>query len=155
MSMPRNTPDKFWLNVHKTDDCWLWSAGCTGAGYGGWQFDNKFVLAHRFSYELIHGPVPKDICVLHKCDNPPCVRPDHLFLGTHADNARDRDIKGRAASRLGVGNGSAKLTESDVREIRYLYTTGGWTHRSLSLKYGVTQTPVQFLLQGKTWKHVN
>lgn len=95
--------ERFWKKVQKHDDgCWLWTAGTDGKGYG--QFRIRLGLktkAHRFSYELAHGPIPKadegyhGWCVLHRCDNPACVRPEHLMLGTHQDNMRDMWQKGR------------------------------------------------------------
>lgn len=79
------------------DGCWEWTASRNEArrGYGQLNVDGRPVMAHRVMYELFVGPIPPGLCVCHHCDNPPCVRPDHLFLGTHGDNAKDRDMKGR------------------------------------------------------------
>lgn len=89
---------RFWSKVNKTDTCWFWTASTVGKStyrYGGFWYKGKTVRAHRFSYEETYGPIPKGMKVLHKCDNPLCVRPDHLFLGTDADNNLDRSLKGR------------------------------------------------------------
>ncbi|MFD8088690.1 HNH endonuclease signature motif containing protein [Streptomyces malaysiensis] len=87
---------RFWLRVAKSDGCWTWRAALNAYGYGAfWTADKKVVGAHRFSYQLHYGPIPEGMWVLHRCDNPPCVRPDHLFLGSPADNIHDMDSKGR------------------------------------------------------------
>jgi hypothetical protein len=107
---------------------------------------------------LTQGPLPDGACVLHRCDNPPCVRPDHLFLGTRADNNRDMVTKGRA--RVGVNppvgerSGSVRLTSEQVRAIRDEHPRGGCTTRSLAAKYTVSQATINDILCGKTWKHL-
>lgn len=98
---PRPVSERFWDKVDKSADCWLWTSAKNMDGYGemlvgrGSNGRYKWERAHRMSYRLAIGPIPKGLWVLHRCDNPPCVRPDHLFLGTAADNAHDRDAKGR------------------------------------------------------------
>ena len=88
---------RFWSYVTKTDDCWPWTGSIHNTGYGRMKAKHKQVFVHRVSWEMSNGPIPNGMFVLHRCDNPPCVRPDHLFLGTKGDNNRDRVAKGRSA----------------------------------------------------------
>lgn len=87
--------DRFWARVDKSGECWVWTGAALPAGYGRWKGAHRLVYAHRFSWELANGPIPDGMLVCHRCDNPPCVRPDHLFLGTPTDNIRDMNAKGR------------------------------------------------------------
>lgn len=149
--------ERFWPNVKKTENCWIWIGGFRDDGYG--RFDCIFFkekAAHRVSYCMANGPIPTGLCVLHRCDNSACVRPDHLFLGTLADNARDMYAKGRNRSRplIGEENPKAKLTEKDVKEIRSLYTTGEYSCASLARIYPVSIATVHNILTRKIWKHI-
>ncbi len=110
------------------------------------------MLAHRFSWELHNGPIPKGFCVLHRCDNPPCVRPDHLFLGTHLENIRDMVKKNRGYDRHGEKNPRAKLTERKVIEIRRRYELGE-TQESLGREYGFVQAYISQIVLRKIWKN--
>jgi hypothetical protein len=87
--------ERFWTRVDKSGECWVWTGAHLPTGYGRLTGAKRGMYAHRFSWELHNGPIPDGLLVCHKCDNPPCVRPDHLFLGTNVDNIRDRDAKGR------------------------------------------------------------
>jgi hypothetical protein len=101
MAIAKSTPpaERFWAKVEKTDSCWPWRAG-VNKEYGEFNFGNNWMRqAHRVAWELTHGPIPDGLCVLHKCDVPLCVNPDHLFLGTKLDNVRDMIAKGRAYRR--------------------------------------------------------
>lgn len=104
--------------VVKTDTCWLWTGGKFSDGYGNIGTSKGARRAHRVAYELYVGPIPEGLQVLHSCDNPACVNPAHLSVGTNADNMRDRDIKGRHVSCPGALNGASKLGESSIRIIR-------------------------------------
>src|SRR4026209_597513 len=115
----RGVHARFWSKVQKTDSCWLWLASKGEHGYGWVALNNKNRHASRAAWELTNGPIPKGMFVLHRCDNPPCVRPDHLFLGTTQDNANEMSRKGR--SLYGERNRRAKLTEAQVLEIRCRY----------------------------------
>lgn len=134
------------------DDCWGWS-GFKYKGYGRMRVGSASVGAHRVSYELHVEPIPDGMTVLHKCDNPECTNPRHLFVGTNEDNNRDRDEKGRQA--IGVRAPTAKLTESAVRDIRRNVTTKrGSNLASFARKYGVTRKTAGDAYHGRTWGHV-
>lgn len=137
---------RFWAKVDKSGDCWIWTANCTSGGYGQFQYSYKQPRqAHRVAWELELGPVPIGLDVLHHCDNPPCCRPDHLFLGTDADNVADRTRKGRTAK--GSQNAGAKLTEQQVLEIRESTATA----RIVALKYGICLNHVYVIRNRGKW----
>jgi hypothetical protein len=149
--------DRFWERVEKTQTCWNWIGAKQTGGYGHFYLgtvNGKKVkrLAHRYSYELHNGPIPAGMDVLHKCDNPGCVNPEHLFLGTQATNDADRDAKGRQAR--GSEHGMAKLTEAQVREMRAAYAAGGVTYKELGQKYGVSGAQAHCAIAGVWWKHL-
>lgn len=101
-----------------------------------------------------NGPIVGGLCVLHRCDNPSCVNPAHLFLGTQLDNARDREAKGRRRSPKGATNGRAKLTEADVRDMLRRHVPGVTSARDHAARYGISKTVVNGILRGEYWKHV-
>jgi len=119
------------------------------SGYVYLRKDGRQVYAHRLAWEVEYGPIPKGTCVCHICDNPLCINPEHLFLGTHTDNMNDMVLKGR--TQHGERRHSAKLTEDQVREIRQCRY---WPQRELSNKFGVSQSTISVILAGKKWKHV-
>jgi HNH endonuclease len=132
--------------------CWIWMRACTSGGYGKLRVGGRLVLAHRFAWELTRGPIPTGIHVLHRCDVPSCVNPKHLFLGSHADNMRDKCAKGRHNSPRGIRNGrsAAKLSADQVAAIRGDQRSG----RSVALEYGVSKSSVCKARSGRTWGYL-
>lgn len=141
----------FWSRVVASGDCWLWTGVRTGSGYGEISRSGRYISAHRAAYEMLLGSIPDGLCVLHHCDNPLCVRPAHLFLGTHADNAADRNMKRRQAR--GERQGLAKLTSRRVRWIRKAYAAGLGSQRKLADRFGVSQPTIWKIIHRKTWGH--
>lgn len=141
---------RFWKKVEKNDDdCWIWQGEKTTHGYGFFRLEGrkntrKRIMAHRKAYMLTYGKFDDSLLVCHKCDNPPCVRPDHLFLGTDQDNNTDKMIKRRAAK---------ALTEKDVLEIVKLVKSGK-SMLSVSKLYGVVATSVANIMSGKNWAYL-
>lgn len=145
---------RFWNQVRKTDNCWEWIGAKDGDGYGQFTTTNKKNnRAHRFSYEIHKGPIAKGLRVLHSCDNPSCVNPNHLSLGTDADNLKDAINKGRLKLK-GEHNPSSKLTENQVREIRELRKSGV-SIKDIAARYKVSDFPIRGIINGTRWKHVS
>lgn len=147
---------RFWDKVDISGDCWEWKATTITGGYGHFGLNGELVLAHRFSYSLVYGEIPEGMCICHHCDNPGCVRPSHLFMGTRSDNARDMVAKGRdrQPDSRGERQGASKLVENDVREIRRLYVTGRVTQALLSKMWRVSKQHVHDIVHRKKWKHI-
>ena len=131
--------------------CLEWTGHRDEWGYGRYGADKR---AHRVSYAEAFGPIPDGMLVCHRCDNPRCVNPAHLFLGSNADNVRDRNDKGRYADTKGEKNPASKLTETQVREIRKKYANGGITQPQLALEYGFKQPSISDIIRRKTWSHI-
>jgi hypothetical protein len=147
--------ERFWEKVEKTEGCWRWTGAKYNYGYGKIRRGGKTILAHRVSWILHKGPIPEGMCVCHHCDNPPCTNPAHLFLGTHQDNAVDRERKGRGGGCLlqkGEKHPSAKLTKAKVDEARARYEAGEVGQRSLAREYGVDQSTMSDAINGLTWQ---
>ena len=139
---------RFWAKVNKTDDCWEWTGCLNNKSYGQIRVDGKAELAHRVSWEMANGLIADGLCVLHKCDNPKCVRPDHLFLGTIADNNQDKVRKGRQAKLRGENQANAKLTNAQATEMRKLYATGCYSTKTLAPLYGIAAFNVWRIVAG-------
>lgn len=182
LSQPEITPhieQRFWALVDRSDPdgCWEWKGGRWDRygqkGYGVFKIKHEGkwqrFKAHRISYLLAHGHFPKHLAC-HTCDNPVCVRPDHLFDGTNADNLADMKAKGRAATGLRSGRytmpertargehaATSKLTEAQVLEIRATYKRGdrhGRGYGALAAKYGVSKFAIRMIVIGRHWRHL-
>lgn len=148
---------RFWekVNIKSDDSCWEWESNIGTGGYGIVMENGRQLKAHRVSYELTYGSIPDGLCVCHKCDNPPCVNPSHLFLGTIAENMRDMDNKGRRTKKRAVGSKvhTAKLVENDVIKIKEMISNSVPCTEIAKL-FGVHKQIVYCIKYGKTWKHV-
>lgn len=149
----KSLADRLWSRTKKTESCWLWMGSPDKFGYG------KLVVrkgiekgAHRISWELAHGPIPDGLLVLHKCDVPNCVNPDHLFLGTYKDNKADCISKGRHSH--GSNHWKTHLKEDDIRLIRRLYREGIALQQELANRFRVPQTQISRIVRGTSWTHV-
>lgn len=152
---------RFWRNVEKGDSCWLWAAGrfSDGMRYGQFRVGRKKWKAHRVAWVITNGKIPDGLRVCHHCDNPICVRPGHLFLGTDYENAIDRTRKGRTrnGSREHAylwrheRNPAAKITLEDAREIRLLRTSG-MSFTAIGEAYGISKSQARNIITGVSWK---
>lgn len=138
---------RFWMKVHKGDGCWTWTAARDKNGYGFFRMNGKQCHAHRVAWILQNGQIRDGLWVLHKCDNPPCVNPSHLFLGTVLDNHHDMDSKHRRVITRGENNYLAKLTEVEARAI--IRAEG--TQQSIAEIFGVARTTVSRIKAGVRW----
>lgn len=172
---------RFWKKVdkngptqpHMTAPCWVWTAS-KAVGYGRFRVGNHLIKAHRIVWVIHHGQIPHDgsyhgLCVCHRCDNPACCNPSHLFLGTSNDNNHDKEVKGRGnhvkgdnhysrthPERLarGEANKLSKLTAEKVIKIRSIYGDGALSCHQLGVLFGVTDSVINKVIRYKLWKHV-
>lgn len=133
--------------------CWEWVGNTSTRERGQFWIGGKQDYCHRIAWQLSNGPITDGLHVLHRCDNPPCVRPDHLFLGTHQDNMKDRDEKGRGVTPKGSGHGMAKLTEDQIPVIRSLRLEG-LTYLKIAERFGVSKDMIYRICKGMNWSHV-
>lgn len=170
--MTPESESRFWSKVDKSGECWVWMASRLPWGYGQFGVAGRTsARAHRVSWEMAYGPIPDGLLVLHRCDNPPCVRPDHLFLGTARDNLLDAIAKGRHAAPValsgdehwshrrpelrvrGAKNGASKVTAEDVPVIRAARESGVKLG-VLAERYGISKTAVSLIARRINWEHV-
>jgi len=139
-------------NVAGPDDCWPWTGHRTQAGYGSFSFHGRAVYAHRAAYELYNAPLSKGLVVCHRCDNPSCVNPAHLFAGTQKENLHDMIRKGRTKlkPRRGMQHGCAKLSDAEAIAIR----NASGKQRDIANQFGVSQATVSDIKLGKLWRHI-
>lgn len=179
MGRPKMTPEEFWRKVNKngplpdaakypnlTEPCWIWTKAKSNNGYGVTSFDWKQTPTHRAAWVLTNGQIPDGLCVLHKCDNPPCCNPSHLFLGTPADNAADMVAKKRQSKGIehsdaitprrlrGEESPTCILTEESVTEMRKLYLQDGLSSREIAKRFGIADSHVFRIVKGECWKHI-
>ncbi len=139
--------ERFWPNVRKSNGCWEWTGPKEGQGYGA-----IYLKAHIVSYELLVGEVPRGVMVFHRCDNPGCVNPDHLYLGNHSDNAKDAYRNGKKLRLYGKKKPATKLSDDEVKGIRRKYHKEKVSQASLGKEYGVTQAQISRIVRAKVWK---
>lgn len=159
--LSKQDQERFWSKVQKgkSDECWEWQACRLPSGYGHFHCGSRtdgtrgMFRAHRVARTIAKGPIPAGFCACHRCDNPPCCNPAHLFLERQAGNVRDRDQKGRRPSSRGEQNPRAELVEHDVRIIRARAAEGIPRH-ILAHENGVTQSTINRIVRRDTWRHV-
>lgn len=155
MDPEERVPARFWAKVNKGDACWEWTAALFQTGYGaiqtGTRSNPRVETAHRLSWLIHFGPIPPGMDVCHHCDNRKCVRPDHLFLGTRADNMRDAVAKGRQAK--GAALPQTKLDPARVRQIREAHDSGE-SMVSLGRRYGVHRVQIGHIVRRTSWAWV-
>ena len=171
MTGHKYTPEEriaaFWSKVDKSggpDACWNWTGSFYPSGYGAVRWNGHTHLSHRLAYALSYGAIPQGMCVCHRCDNPPCCNPTHLWIGTKADNNADKMKKGRMVVARGSQNGQnthpertprgelhvcAKLTDAQVDEIRELFAHGYTNKSRLGRQFGVSDTQINRIVTGK------
>ena len=182
MPATRLLATRFWEKVKKSDDCWVWTAAIDKCGYGyiGLGPGKGMGKAHRVSWQLHKGGIPEGLCVLHKCDNPSCVNPEHLFLGTQKDNAVDRELKGRGNQPVGdkhwthkhperlkrgdahwtrhqpspfrgSNNPKAKLSQEQVDSILRIHALGGMNYLDLAHIFNVHASTIGRIVRKEIW----
>ena len=156
---PGTTEERFWRYARRSDNngCWAWAGARDHNGYGYMGIkvrqgknNHTAIRAHRVSWMIHRGPIPRGMCVLHKCDNPQCTNPDHLFLGTRKDNNEDKIIKNRHCGAPGEKNSGAKLTQQQVDEIR-AFPRGKPTAAEIAKRFGISKGHVNDIRCGYAW----
>ena len=150
-SMNNKTEDRFWSHVNTSggvDSCWPWMKRLNHDGYGQFAFKSKPVSAHRMAFLFSGGTIPDDFLVLHKCDNPACCNPKHLFVGTHADNMADKVSKNRQSRIFGEKHPNAKLSNRRVLALKKLRSLG-WRQTTLAVFFGISRPHVSDVCSGR------
>lgn len=159
MKFSRTIEKRFWAKVHKTPKCWVWNGASQRGGYGvisAGFWKGKIIAAHRLSWILKNGMISSTEIVCHKCDNPKCVRPSHLFIGTHADNVKDKIAKGRAyGGPFGNtwGRGKGILSIENAKSIKLQYKSG-MKQRELAAIYKVSGSTISQIITGKLFHYL-
>ena len=145
--------ERFESKFTKSDGCWEWNAGKVRDGYGQFRIAGLMQKAHRVAYQLYVGEIPAGLYVCHRCDNPGCVNPGHLFLGTKSDNNRDRKNKGRSAHQFGEKNGRSKLSDVQAVEIMVKHNEGA-SVVDLAKEFGVAHQTISNIVCGRNWVNI-
>lgn len=164
MQFSQKDIDRFWSQVDKSGDCWVWIGALSSNGYGEIYFNHQHLTVHRTSWLIAHGNIPNGMYVCHHCDNKQCVNPSHLYIGTHLDNTRDAVVRHRMATgnrqgshthpetvHHGESHGMVKLTNEQVLMIR---NSRNVKQRDIAKQFGVHFSTICDILRGKTWKHL-
>lgn len=146
--------DKLFSQLKLVGDCWEWQGYLMANGYGVIVDVRAKKLVHRAMYEIIHGPIPDGLFCCHRCDNPKCCRPEHLFLGTHRENMDDMDSKGRRRAPKGVQHPRAKVSDDDVLLMRQMYSEGVMIV-DIAKRFPVVPCTVSAIVNHKTWRHLS
>lgn len=153
-------PLRFWVKTDLTETCWIWNGGRHPKGYGSFNWEGRTRRVSRVIWSILHGTIPAKIDICHKCDNPPCFNPSHLFAGTKSDNARDMSRKGRCwqhtsphKRRLGEDASYSKLTTEQVQQIKRELAKNA-SSRMLAGRYGVSKDTINRIRQGTRWGHI-
>jgi len=153
-------PPRFWINTELTDSCWIWIGARSGGNYGWFQWEGKGVRPHRLVWSILFGEIPEKMMICHKCDNPPCFNPSHLFIGTRSDNQKDSARKRRSnfftnqiLSSRGEDRYNAKLTDEEVREIK-MELARGTSVRAIARIYPAGRSTITRIKKGLQWAHI-
>jgi hypothetical protein len=146
--------ERFIDKIDKSGECWEWTAGKDPDGYGIFHH-KKSVRAHRFAYKIFKGDVPSGMCICHICDNPGCVNPDHMWIGSVTENNRDRESKGRSDPQHGERGHNAKLKNYQAEEIRVKYIPRKYTYQMLADEYGLCPEAIRNIIKNKTYQAKN
>ena len=149
---PETPETRFWDNAVVDKGCWEWLGQHDRDGYGVSTLDGYPIQAHRLAWVLLRGEIPSGLCVCHSCDNPGCVNPDHLFLGTIADNNADMIAKGRDKYLRGESHPSSVLSEGDIGKIRALYPSH--SYKAIGEMFGVSSRTIAKIVKRQAWSHV-
>lgn len=158
MPLNRSLADRLHRRIYMCpiSGCWLWTGAVNPGGYGHMTYNGAALLAHRAMWLVELGPIPNGLSVLHKCDVPCCVNPNHLFLGDYVDNAVDMIAKGRHRyiAHMGEANGNAKVTETMVRQIRAQYSSGKTSQHKLARAFQTTRSTIAKIVKCESWRHI-